>query len=289
MNGSDAAGGWVCSYRRIWDHTIFENNAMRVGVWHWLLHMAVWKPEEFYAGRHRIVLERGQMCVSQRQIQDATGMGRQAVRTFLDVLEQHGAINRRQAQGLTQGRTIITICNYEKLQGESKATNPNSNHAATQKQPTKEQVTNNNPPPEGEADASEQLPISAAEVEQDVGEPSGETIEISVIASTLWATGKRYLASKGVKNGGSVIGKWLKSYDALTVLQAIDQAQRSGTGDPVPYITATLSQSPEKGLTHAQRTEQRRREDLATRELIRRVGNGDLQRGPDPSDPFARR
>ena len=133
------------------------------------------------------------------------------------------------------------------------------------------------------------MPISAAEADQDVAEPAGETIEISVISATLWATGKRYLAAKGVKNGGAVIGKWLKSYDAMTVLQAIDQAQRAGTGDPVPYITATLSQAHEKGPSHAQRTEQRRREDLATRELIRRVGNGDLQRGPDPSDPFARR
>jgi hypothetical protein len=300
---NETLNGWVCSYRKMWKHPIFQGSAQRVGVWTWMLHMAAWKPVRFVVAGDVVTLERGQLCVSQRQMEEATGMGRQALRTFLDALEQAGAITRtpthQVTQGSTQGatqpptqgktkratqaRTTITICKYDEYQDrpgdptQSATQEPTQGETQPQPaqqptdQPTKEQDLTNTPPSEG-ADAP---PPEAC-----------QPVEISVVTTAVWRVGKQFLASKGVKNPGSIIGRWFKTSQAIAILQALEQAQRAGTEDPIPYITAVLDGKEPKGIRH-DRSEQRRREDAATRELIRRVGEGTIYRGPDPSDPFA--
>ena len=258
--------GWICSYRAIWEHPLFEGCAWRVGVWDWLLKKAAWKPRRFNVKGKSVVLKRGQLCVSQRQMEDETGVGRQALRTFLAELEAEGAINREPAHGLTQSRTIITICKYENYQSQASSSNPSTNQASTQSQPTKEQGKQINTIPVGEAGASD----------------SAQTIEVSVTSSAVWNAGKPFLASRGVKDPGSMIGRWLKTHSPLEVLSAIEAAQKSGSQDPIPYITETL-----KGQPHEPRQSERQKFDIAHREYTRRIAAGEIQRGPDPSDPFA--
>lgn len=130
--------GWICSHRSIWEHPIFKGSALRVGVWDWMLKTAAYKPTKFTCGPHVITLERGQLCVSQAQITEATGMTRQQVRTFLKALELDGSIQPQPNPKVTKGRTLITICNYDKYQDANQA----SNQVATKQQPTKKQITN---------------------------------------------------------------------------------------------------------------------------------------------------
>lgn len=218
--------GWICSYRAIWEHPLFEGQAWRVGVWDWLLKKAAWKPRRFNVKGKQIELQRGQLCVSQTQIEDETGVGRQALRTFLNQLEAEGAINRKPAHGLTKTRTIITICKYEQYQASSGPANQDSNQVSTKTQPTKEQVNTLTTTPVGEAEAS-------------------KPIQVNVLTTALWSAGKQYLATHDIKDPGSLIGRWLKSNDAVSILSAIEAAQKSGTQDPIPYITEAL-----KGQQH---------------------------------------
>lgn len=76
-----------------------------------------------------------------------------------------------------------------------------------------------------------------------------EPVEVSVVSAAVWKAGKPFLASKGVANAGGMIGRWLKSYPPLALLQAIEAAQRAGTEDPIPYITEAL-----KGARHGKRS-----------------------------------
>jgi uncharacterized protein YdaU (DUF1376 family) len=74
------------------------------------------------------------------------------------------------------------------------------------------------------------------------------TVEVNLISKAVWDAGKPFLASRGIPNAGAMIGRWLKSHPPLALLQAIEAAQRSGTHDPIPYITEAL-----KGAHHGKR------------------------------------
>ncbi len=215
--------GWICSYRQIWESPLFAGDAQRVGVWMWILHHAAWKPTKFRIGKDIIELARGQVCVSQRQIEAATGMGRTALRTFLKALEAEHAIELKLHQGATHGRTIITVCNYDKYQDSQDRANPASDPTATQLQPTKEQV-NNIPPSEG------------------ASAPTLRAVDVDPINKAVWDFGVPFLSASGQKNPRAILGKWLKDAgDPQPVLAALRDAQKAGTGDPVPYIAAVLS------------------------------------------------
>lgn len=214
--------GWICSYRKIWSHPMFMGNAERVGVWNWMLHTAAWKDTRFRVGRKLILLKRGQLCVSQRQICTATGMSHRKLRTFLGELQSEGAIT----QDKTQGRSLITICKYNDYQDRKKPPDTDIGTQTTHKRHTKEQK--NNPSNEGAAAAP----------------PSG-AIEVSVVTKAVWNC-KAFLESRGVANPGSMIGRWLKNSDPYQILRAIEAAQRAGTENPIPYIERVLQGSAER-------------------------------------------
>lgn len=211
--------GFVLSYRKIWHHPIFEGNAQRVGVWTWMLHKAAWKETRFRIGSRLVTLKRGQLCVSQRQVCEETGMPHRQLRTFLGELESTQAIT----QDTTQGRTVITICNYDEYQEGKKAADTATDTQPTQRRHTKEQGNNINNSSSNEEGASAPVLV-----------PSLKT--------TMWQVGRSYLSQHGIKNPGSLIGRWIKlaNGSVVSVLSAIEAAQTAETGDPVPYIEQVL-------------------------------------------------
>lgn len=136
--------GWICSYRKIWDHPLFTGNAQRVGAWHWMMHRAVISETRFMADGQVITLQRGQFCASQQQICDATGMTRKQVRAFLDALEAESAVVLKRANDRAKGRTIVTICNYNEYQNNLESEGPRKGQARAKQGPTKEQENNYN-------------------------------------------------------------------------------------------------------------------------------------------------
>lgn len=104
--------GFAVLYREATDHPLFVGDSSRFGAWAWLVLKACWKPTKFNASGSTITIERGQLCVSRSQLATAWGWSPSAVERFLARLETEQMIGR--ATG--QGRTVITICNYEKYQ-----------------------------------------------------------------------------------------------------------------------------------------------------------------------------
>lgn len=128
--------GFIISHRKVWENPIFKGNAERVGVWDWMLKMAAYKDTTQIVGGEVVEVRRGQLCVSQSQIIEATGMARQPLRTFLNMLEKTTTISTRPATNATKGRTLITICNYEEYQAPQTA----PNQASTKEQPKNNQL-----------------------------------------------------------------------------------------------------------------------------------------------------
>lgn len=209
--------GWICSYRKIWDHPLFKGNAQRVGAWHWMMHMAVISDTRFMADGQVITLQRGQFCASQQQICDATGMTRKQVRSFLDALEAESAVVLKRANGRAKGRTIVTICNYDEYQSKPESKGPSEGQARAKQGPTKEQV--NKIPPTG-----------------------GDEIAADDPAAVMFRAGRKLLAQAGIsdRQAGTLIGKWRKDHGAEAVIVALGRAQREGAIDPVAYIEGCL-------------------------------------------------
>lgn len=104
--------GFIALHREAKEHPLFAGEAARFGAWFWMVATACWKPTRFSISGATITLERGQLCVSRAQLATAWGWSPSAVERFLTRLQTEQMIER--ATG--QGRTIITICNYDKYQ-----------------------------------------------------------------------------------------------------------------------------------------------------------------------------
>lgn len=62
------------------------------------------------------------------------------------------------------------------------------------------------------------------------------------LTDTLWREGPKKLAKLGTPENRArkQIGHWLKTSKPEEILRAIEQAERNGTRDPIPYVTAAL-------------------------------------------------
>ena len=58
----------------------------------------------------------------------------------------------------------------------------------------------------------------------------------------LWKVGKQYLGKNGVeiKQAGSLLGKWRKTYGDSAVIDALAQAQTCAASEPIAYIESSL-------------------------------------------------
>ena len=142
--------GWFAVKRGITSHPIFYKRPDRAFVWLWMLETAAYKDTRQDAAGKPVEVKRGQVLTSYRQIEAATGVGIQVVRTLIKLLQTERAVNT----DASNGRMLITICNYEKYQSASKACNTAPNTEPTQRQHTKETREQDNKrtplPPKGE-------------------------------------------------------------------------------------------------------------------------------------------
>lgn len=228
-------GNWFAIKRGAINHPIFAKQPERWFVWTWMLETAAWKDIPQDANGKTIIVKRGQLLTSYRQISNATGVSIQIIRTLFKRFRTESVINT----ATNTGRLLITICNYEKYQAPQKTANTPINTRATHDQHTKEQVNNI---PVGTSDkSSSEMPD-----------------EFETITAMTWRYGKRLLMQCGSseKHAGSMIGKWLKTTKDVDLLKAIQAAQKIETQDPIPYIQQFI-QKPK-----SEREEQQRITDL---------------------------
>jgi hypothetical protein len=228
--------GWLAMQREAVEHPLFRGNSARLGAWLWIISKAAWKPTPFDIQGRIVTLERGQLCVSMRQMADAWGWSKSAVDRFLARLSDEGMISREivfctrsktgTASGTASGtaRSVITVCNYAKYQDSGDwagtARGTCSGTTAGQQRDIKEQGNKGT------------IPLAKANGHAPLDDP----------AKVAFTAGVSFLASAGIpeKTARSLIGRWRKEADDGQVIAALGKAQREGALDPVAFISGCL-------------------------------------------------
>ncbi len=201
--------GWIAIKRDIHGHPIFHQNPERLFVWTWILATAAWRDTRMDANGTTVMVKRGQLLTSYRQISKATGVGVQVIRTLVSKLIDENAINT----ALTQGRLLITICNYEKYQSPNGSANTFTNTGATQDQHTKEPYNHS-----AKADASKSASKDLKKIAFDGG--------VRLLSD----------AGKSEAQARAIVGKWVKQNGEAMTIEALGKAQREGAIDPVSFV-----------------------------------------------------
>ncbi len=111
-------GGWLRLYRKAFEHELFAKPYCRGFAWFWLVCYANIGPSKFDVFGRIIVVERGQLCASYRDIADAWGWKKDAVARYMTRLKTATMITAEGATGRSRDKTLITIVNYEVYQGD---------------------------------------------------------------------------------------------------------------------------------------------------------------------------
>lgn len=104
---------WVRVQAEIFEHPIFDGDELSTReAWLWLVAKAAWKPTKHRVGMTMVDVPRGSLMVTVRQLQDAWGWGSGRVQRVLNLFENQHMIARESGTG----KTLISICNYDKYQ-----------------------------------------------------------------------------------------------------------------------------------------------------------------------------
>lgn len=266
--------GFVALHRIATEHPLFAADVGRFGAWCWMVAKACWRPTRFNVSGKVIMLERGQLCYSVRDLADAWGWSKSAVDRFLTRLKTETMIETQSGTG----RLVITICNYERYQDRSDSTGTPSGTpsgtAAGQQRDIKEQGNKRTKVSE-EANASSGA--DAPQPEEPVGRtdlfgsPPGPTA--ADVQKAIFATGRSILKAAGHddRHAGSIIGRWRKQYGDPAVLTALSRCQVEQPEVPVEWVTKALQHQENRssGGSHANRSGGYHRE--TTRETGERI------------------
>lgn len=110
-----ATRGYIKVDRAALDHPLFKRaEYSEFEAWIWLLAEAAWRPEQRRAGDYLVSVDRGQLVASVRFLASAWSWDRNRVERFVKRLKNQDMIETQTETGIS----IITICNYNKYQGD---------------------------------------------------------------------------------------------------------------------------------------------------------------------------
>ncbi|WP_263336890.1 hypothetical protein [Albidovulum salinarum] len=202
--------------RGVTSHPLFKGHPERIAIWLWLIDNAAWKETRHDVNGKTITVGRGSVCVSQRRLAEDVGVGYQVVRSLLARLQCDGMVRVTP----THGRTLITLCNYEKYQRPTGSGNAAPNAGATQGQRTK-----------GQGDKE----TSVSEETAKAKDPSRQAFDLGVAL----------LAQSGIDAGRArgLVGKWRRDHGDAALIAALGRAEREGAVEPVAFIEGILRKS----------------------------------------------
>lgn len=115
--------------REVWDHPAFRPGEMtQREAFFWMLSEAAWKPHTRRLGGLVVDLERGQFAASTRYMAKVFQWTEARVRRYLNMLAEWQIIDAASDAGVT----VVTVCNYDKYQGERRSSDAPIDAAATQ-------------------------------------------------------------------------------------------------------------------------------------------------------------
>jgi hypothetical protein len=204
---------------------------------------------------------RGQLAASIRFMAEAWGWTAAKVQRFMERLKKLEMIRAETDTGLT----LLTVCNYDKFQAQSKA----SDTEAIQDRYTSDTNEKKGVIREGNTEAKAS---------------DGQAVDF---AKQLWDRGVAFLGRHGTpdKQARTLIGKWRKAYTDTDIFDAFAACSKEGIIDPVPWITAKLA-GKDKPNGKSSRGEKFLRSFVAGASVAPRVDFGE---DCDPSQPLLAR
>jgi hypothetical protein len=124
--------GWIRLCRDINEHWIWKYDH-RFKWWIDILLTVNYADNKVLVGNNLIDCKRGQSVMSLNNWAERWGVSRKAVKDFFELLQQDSMLVY---EGL-HVTTRITVCNYEKYQGEVNTEEPQKNRAGTEQEPQK--------------------------------------------------------------------------------------------------------------------------------------------------------
>lgn len=107
--------GFIAVSRGIFEHPMFAPEPYTEReAWLWMIEQAVWREAKVRVGRTWIILARGQLAFATRFLASKWQWSEARVRRLLKRLQGDAMIEVL----ATRDATLITICNYDKYQGE---------------------------------------------------------------------------------------------------------------------------------------------------------------------------
>lgn len=204
--------GWLC-------HELFSSEPFdRRSAWIWLIEEAAFAPRQKIVGGMVLTFERGQLCHSYRFMAKAWRWKKDRVSRFLKTLERARMIRAKTATVGATGEKLITICNYNKYQGD-KDTGATANATETRQQRDK-------------------LEVIKRTITETEGFPSASGGVID-LGKQVYDLGKPLLEGNGISKSqsGRLITKWRKELGAdAALLDIFAGASRAERHDIVAYI-----------------------------------------------------
>lgn len=181
--------------------------------WFWLIEHTAWKPIRRTAGQGQsVMLERGQIHISDRSLASAFQWDKKRVRRFLARLEAHEMV----LQNRDQSGTTLTICNYDKYQQIPERSGPAKDQSGTTQEQGKQDSASN-----------------------EAGVPPVD------IVKAIWDIGVTLLTASGhdERAARSIVGRWRKGRSDGDVLAAVLDCQAKGISNPIEWMPKRLAQA----------------------------------------------
>lgn len=142
--------GWILLYRSILKHWVWLS-PLHTHRWLYILLNAAYEERPVEFSNKKLTLKRGQLLTTYRQLQADWKTSSDVVNSFLKALERNEMIILEP----TKDWTLITVCNYDKYQGEQFSPQSDENNYAQElqysHQPTADLAMGSDPCKQGEA------------------------------------------------------------------------------------------------------------------------------------------
>ncbi|MCR8724551.1 hypothetical protein [Frigidibacter sp. ROC022] len=206
--------GWIALPRDIFEESAFTSAPMSEReAFIWMVARAAWKDTRHMVCGKLMPVPRGSFFCTIRELQSHFGWkSHKRVQGFLKKLQAGRLIDHQ----TDTGKSLVTICNYDKFQGSGHKTEPSRKQNSPDRGPTKEEEKNKEDSLAGATEATARLATNGSMLKR------------------IFDQGVIFLVEHGIKeaHARALIGKWRKKHDDASILTALTEADKAGVVDP---------------------------------------------------------
>lgn len=214
--------GYVRIHRTLGGHHAFRNDAEAMA-FAWMVMRAAWRPTRVRYKDRGLVLQRGQLAVSQRDMASALDRDKAWIERLWKRLKAEAMIEVATEAGVA----VITICNYATYQaseGEREAPPETPREAVNEAGARQAQGTEQVREEEKKEEGSASIEADGAAVD-----PVKQIFDMGVELLTAHGHGER--------QARSLVGKWNQAKGVAEVAAGLIECRTKGIVNPVEWLT----------------------------------------------------